>query len=179
MRIIAGKFGGRTIQSPKTAKTHPMSEKMRGGLFNTLGDISGLAVLDAFAGSGALGLEALSRGASSVTFIENDRSAQKIIQKNCQTLGVEEYTKLISASVSAWLATNKGYNFDIIVADPPYDKIPLQILQKLVERVAAQGIIVYSLPPKVYVDLPKGRFETVLEKNYGDGNMVFIRILKD
>ena len=79
LRIIAGNLGGRFIDSPDTATTHPMSERMRGALFNILGDITGKVVLDPFAGSGALGLEALSRGAASALFLERDAKAQKTI----------------------------------------------------------------------------------------------------
>jgi 16S rRNA (guanine(966)-N(2))-methyltransferase RsmD len=76
MRIIAGTLGGRTFESPHGRRTHPMSDKVRGSLFNTLGDIDGLTILDAFAGSGALAFEAISRGAEHVLAIEIDNRAQ-------------------------------------------------------------------------------------------------------
>src|SRR5258708_5562120 len=105
MRIIAGNLKGRVFGSPHGHRTHPMSENIRGALFNALGELGGLNVLDAFAGSGALGFEALSRGAKSAVLVEADRLAQKTIAENIQTLGLETRAKLVKASASAWLST--------------------------------------------------------------------------
>ena len=86
IRLIAGTLGGRVIEGSGTTRTHPMGERIRSSLFNIIGDeIIGATVLDAFAGSGSLGLEAISRGAKSATFIERDRIAQKIIENNIKT----------------------------------------------------------------------------------------------
>jgi 16S rRNA (guanine966-N2)-methyltransferase len=85
MRIIAGRLGGRHFASPQGRRTHPMSDKMRGALFNALGDIDGLSVLDAFAGSGALAFEAVSRGAGHAVAIDVDKSAQRAIAENIST----------------------------------------------------------------------------------------------
>lgn len=87
VRIISGKYGGRRIDAPDTTRTHPMSERIRNALFNSISsEINGATVLDAFAGTGAIGLEALSRGARRVTFIEKDRVAQKVLlKKYCDT----------------------------------------------------------------------------------------------
>ena len=83
VRIISGEFGGRKIEAPDTSRTHPMGERIRNALFNSLGDeVNNAHVLDAFAGTGSVGLEAISRGARDVTFIERDRIAQKILAKN-------------------------------------------------------------------------------------------------
>src|ERR1019366_3014872 len=106
MRIIAGKFGGRVIESPKARRTHPMSEKARGGLFNMLGELDGLSVLDAFAGSGALSLEAVSRGAKHVTAIDIDKKAQVAIKKNIQTLDADGFVKPILAGAGSWSDNN-------------------------------------------------------------------------
>ena len=95
MRIIAGTLKGRIFAAPHTLRTHPMSDKARGALFNVLGDVEGMSVLDAFAGSGALGFEALSRGASHVTSIDKDRMAVKTIKNNAVELSVESRAKVI------------------------------------------------------------------------------------
>src|ERR1700733_7722884 len=97
MRIIAGKLGGRSFDSPGTDKTHPMSDKMRGALFNILGDVDDLIVLDAFGGSGALSLEAVSRGARSAIIMDSDRRAQQTIQENIQSLGLQDQIQLVNA----------------------------------------------------------------------------------
>ena len=108
MRIIAGKLGGRMFESPHSARTHPMSEKMRGALFNSLGDISGLAVLDAFAGTGACGFEAISRGAGSVLAIEHDTDAFKTIMRNIESLGLEEEVQAVRGRVNGWASDERS-----------------------------------------------------------------------
>jgi len=95
MRIIAGRLGGRLFDSPHSHKTHPMSDKARGALFNILGDISGMSVLDPFAGTGAISFEAVSRGAAGAVAIELDKQAQKVITANIASLGLIHEVKLI------------------------------------------------------------------------------------
>src|SRR6476469_3678245 len=117
MRIIAGRLGGRQFDSPHTQKTHPMSDKMRGALFNILGDVDGLTVLDAFVGTGALSYEAISRGASHVTVTDSDRQAQLTIESNIKSLGLDKQVSLVKASVSAWSQTNPDAMFDLVLCD--------------------------------------------------------------
>ena len=104
MRIISGTLGGRHFDAPNGNKTHPMSDKARGGLFNALGDIKGLTVLDAFAGSGALSFEAISRGAKNAIAIDIDRSAITSVVKSAKELGVEDKIKTVRANASGWSA---------------------------------------------------------------------------
>ena len=92
IRVIAGRFGGRLLDAPKdnNTRTKPMGERIRNAMFNSIGnEINGAQILDAFAGTGAVGLEALSRGAARVTFIERDKIAQKILSNNVSSLGVQ------------------------------------------------------------------------------------------
>lgn len=172
MRIIAGYLGGRIFDS--TAKsTHPMSEKMRGAIFNSLGDIEGLDVLDVFAGSGAVSFEAISRGARSATAIELNKYAQADIENNIYKLGVTKKIKLIRANYLSWLEANAG-TYDVIVADPPYDKIDLVKLTSLEDKLSATGVLVLSLPPNSA--LPTFSKPTMLtQKNYGDSKLVFYK----
>ena len=103
IRVIAGRFGGRLLDTPKdnNTRTKPMGERIRNAMFNSIGnEINGAQVLDAFAGTGAVGLEALSRGAAHATFIERDKIAQKILSNNVSSLGVQNEAKIISAPVS-------------------------------------------------------------------------------
>src|SRR6266404_7522519 len=101
MRIIAGTLKGREFKSPRGHKTHPMSDKVRGALFNVLGDIEDLTFLDAFAGSGALAFEAISRGAKSVTAIDRDNSAHEVLEQNSRELCPRQ-VKVIKANAGGW-----------------------------------------------------------------------------
>ncbi len=146
IRIIAGQFGGRMIDAPKNERTHPMSERARGAIFNSLSvDIPEAEVLDAFAGTGALGLEALSRGAKSATFIEKDRVASNIISENIAALGVESTTKNIRASLSSWIdSTDNNKRYDLIFADPPYHDEQFSTVTKLFGLLKPGGTMVLS-----------------------------------
>ncbi|HEX4774144.1 MAG TPA: 16S rRNA (guanine(966)-N(2))-methyltransferase RsmD [Candidatus Saccharimonadales bacterium] len=173
MRIIAGRLGGRQFAAPKGHRTRPMSDKMRGALFNSLGDITGLSVLDAFAGSGALSFEALSRGGRSVLAIDSDPAAQRTIADNVRELRLGQQLKLIKASANAWLSTT-DQQFDVMLADPPYDDIQFGLLTKLADRVKPGGIMVYSLPPNTRLNLSEN-YELLTEKTYGDSSLTFYR----
>ena len=173
MRIIAGRLGGRNFASPRGHRTHPMSDKIRGALFNALGDIDGLSVLDAFAGSGALSYEAISRGAASALAIDSDQSAQQAIASNVASLDLSNQIKLIKASATAWLSTTDE-SFDIVLCDPPYDDPQLKLLDRLAERTKPNGLAVFSLPPSVKLDLSDG-YELLQTKDYGDARLVFYR----
>ncbi len=147
MRIIAGSFGGRWFNIKGLgALTHPMGERIRGGLFNRLGDLSGKTVFDAFAGSGACSYEAASRGASLIIAAERDRRAQRIITENIKTLGLGSKIKLIKASCSAWSRTNPSTLFDIIICDPPYNDLQLSTVSLLVRHLKTNGLMVLSHP---------------------------------
>ncbi|MGV0737589.1 16S rRNA (guanine(966)-N(2))-methyltransferase RsmD [Mycobacterium syngnathidarum] len=121
-RIIAGAYGGRRIAVPRSG-TRPTSDRVREAVFNALTarlDFAGLAVLDLYAGSGALGLEALSRGATSATFVESDARAATVIAENIAALGVRHAT-VRRSSVDAVLAGGATRPVDLVFADPPYD----------------------------------------------------------
>src|SRR3982751_643389 len=113
MRIIAGTLKGRIFQEPHGHRTHPMSDKVRGALFNALGDIEGLTVLDAFAGSGALSFEAVSRGAKDTIAIDHDRHAIRALKENVTSLGLDGSVKAINANSSSWSGNNPDTRFDI------------------------------------------------------------------
>lgn len=150
-----------------------MSDKVRGALFNMLGDINGLAVADLFAGSGAISFEALSRGAASSVAIEADKVANAAIKKNIETLGLSEQVKTHKMYVHSWLNRTNDL-FDIVIADPPYDDLVYKTLDKLPEVVKPGGILVYSLPPNARLLLPK-TCEKLSEKSYGDATLTFYR----
>jgi 16S rRNA (guanine966-N2)-methyltransferase len=174
MRIIAGSLGGRQFKSPQKNSVHPMSEKVRGAIFNALGDIAGLRVLDAFAGSGALSFEAVSRGASNVVAVEKDKLAQKVIVENINELGVEDRVKLIKAGAGAWLESS-SQTFDVVLLDPPYDNLQTNLLDKLSGRATNNGLVVFSLPPSTTYQPPSENFQLLSNKSYGDATLTFYR----
>lgn len=174
MRIIAGRLGGRQFNAPSNGKTHPMSEKICGALFNILGDLNGLYLLDAFAGSGALSFEAISRGAEAATAVEIDRTAQTTIAGNIQQLGISGQVTLVRSSVGAWLRNNPGRRFDVVLCDPPYDDLQETTLRQLTERIDDNGLFVLSWPgkcsPPVFSNM-----EVVKQRLYGDAQLLFYR----
>ena len=174
MRIVGGRLSGRVIEAPTGHRTHPMSEKIRGALFSILGDIDGLSVLDACAGSGAIGIEASSRGAARVILIERDKHAQTSIDKNIKELGLSRKIKLINANAGTWSDNNVAQEFDIVILDPPYNEVRSSILDKLARHVAVGGVLVLSLPSEFTLRLNEV-FSFVKEKKYGDAKLVFFR----
>jgi 16S rRNA (guanine966-N2)-methyltransferase len=146
IRVIGGVYGGRKLDAPDGRTTHPMGERIRNALFNSLGnDIVGAAVLDAFAGTGAVGIEALSRGATSAVFVEKDKIAQKCIINNLQSLQIEQ-GQLVKTTVNNWLETYSGESFDIIFADPPYYDTQENVVARLITLLAPGGTFVLSWP---------------------------------
>ena len=174
MRIIAGTLGGRSFNSPRGHRTHPMSERVRGALFGVLGDIKGLTVLDAFAGSGALALEAVSRGAASALAIEVDKTAHSCIVNNIESLGLEARVKATRAYLNAWSTRKQAQKFDLVLADPPYDNMPYRDLDCLPSHLKPGGILVLSWPGQAKPLKMKG-LEIVQHKSYGDAQLVFYR----
>jgi len=175
IRLISGEFGGRFIDSPHTARTHPMGERMRSALFNILGDVEGYRVLDAFAGTGALGLEALSRGATHATFIERDRAAQNVLQENVELLGVGERTTVIRSSVGGWAETAKEQGYDLIFADPPYHDLQLSTVKQLAKYLKPNALMILSHPGRESAPTVNG-VVVVDKRSYGDAALAFYRL---
>jgi 16S rRNA (guanine966-N2)-methyltransferase len=141
MRIIAGEFRSRNIVSPKGERTRPTSDRAREALFNVLAhsfDLEGARVLDLFAGSGALGLEALSRGASPVTFVEHFFAAREAIVANIKAFHIQDRTVIAKLDVYKWLLGEQG-PFDLVFADPPYDD--RRTLRDLPEMLFREGLL--------------------------------------
>jgi 16S rRNA (guanine966-N2)-methyltransferase len=178
MRIIAGYLKGREFKSPHGHKTHPMSDKVRGALFNVLGDIEGLSFLDAFAGSGALAFEAASRGAQSVTAIDKDRSAHKILEENINELKLNKIVHASKANTGGWSIHNMEKKFDIVILDPPYGGLQTDLLSRLIKRhVKKGGLAVLSCPGST--SAPEFENTSIAaDKDYGDAQLVFYRKIK-
>lgn len=174
MRIIAGTLGGRIFDSPDSGSTHPMGEKPRGAIFNALGDIEGLHILDAYAGSGALGFEAMSRGATRVIAIELDKQAYKTLVNNIFSLGLEDAVQASLSSMRAWSNKNQNLLVDIAICDPPYDAVLALEIERLVRHVKKHGILVLSWPSKLVAPILPG-CAIISEKEYAGARIVFYR----
>ena len=178
MRVIAGKLKGREIKSPGGHKTHPMSDKVRGALFNVLGDIEDLSFLDIFAGSGALSIEAISRGAKSAIAIDVDRVAYSAIDRNIQELGLGEQVKAVRAHASGWSARNTEQKFDVLLFDPPYDDLQINLVERLIKlHLKPRALAVLSFPGNYKPEKLSGT-EIEHVKKYGDAQLVFYRKIK-
>ena len=186
IRLISGIFKNHKITSPNSRQTHPMSERARNAIFNSIqAEIQDAEVLDAFAGTGALGLEAISRGAKKVIFIEKNRLAQKILSENLKIVEKNEKAgevKLILSSVSNWLNSSESrlergdllenLTFDVIFADPPYYDPQFPTINKLSKRLKSGGILILSQPKEIE------NFETenltlISEKKYSGAKILF------
>jgi 16S rRNA (guanine966-N2)-methyltransferase len=180
MRIIAGSLKGREFHSPHSHKTHPMSDKVRGALFNILGDIEGLTFLDAFSGSGALAYEAASRGADKVVAIEKDRASFNVIEQNIEELHAGKIIHATRAHLSGWSSRHvEKEKYDVLLLDPPYDDLQPLLLNNVVNRhLKPDGLAVLSYPgseknlPELY------KCNIIMQKNYGDIQLVFYRKVK-
>jgi 16S rRNA (guanine966-N2)-methyltransferase len=123
MRVIAGELGGRRLRAPRGRVTRPTSDRVREALFSMLGEIDELAVLDLFAGSGALGIEALSRGAASAVFVERDDAALRVLRENLAALELAApvaQVRRAQASSALQSARRRRETYDLLFIDPPY-----------------------------------------------------------
>lgn len=166
MRVVAGRFGGRRLTAPRGAATRPTADRVREALFSVLGDVSGLTVLDLFAGSGALGIEALSRGAGSAVFVERAAPALAALRENLEALGIEAEVHRGDARAFARNAARDRRAYDLVFLDPPYREAE-QIGREapLAELIAPGGRLVAESDRRapLPIDLPIS-----FERRYGD-----------
>ncbi len=155
VRIIAGSKRGAGISAPKGLATRPTGDRVREAAFNLIGPVDGAAVLDLFAGSGAMGLEALSRGAASATFVESDRAACRTISQNLEKLGLTGARVVCGDAV--WALRQEPRTYDLVLVDPPYELWP-ELEPRLagaLERVLApDGLVVVETGSKTEPVLP-------------------------
>jgi 16S rRNA (guanine966-N2)-methyltransferase len=165
MRVVAGEFKGRRLRMPRGAPTRPTADRVREALFSMLGDIEGARVLDLYAGSGALGIEALSRGAAAAVFVERDARAAATIQANLDAVGAEAEVSRVDALD---FLKRPMSPFDLVFCDPPYDSGP-RIAEPLAERLPAllsdDARIVTESDKRNPLELP---FPLIRERTYGD-----------
>ncbi len=175
LRIISGLYGNRTIQALDNGVTHPMSERVRGSLFNIIGEeINNAEVLDTFAGSGSLGLEAISRGAKNATFVERDKRAKQILIENIKSIGVEDKTTIFGMGVSTYIDDNSEKMYDVIFTDPPYNDMQLSTVSRLGKLLSPNGLMVLSYPGRGEVPTVDG-IVVVDNRSYGNAALAFYR----
>ncbi|MGI8973584.1 MAG: 16S rRNA (guanine(966)-N(2))-methyltransferase RsmD [Gaiella sp.] len=176
MRIVAGTHRGRRIAAPIGEHTRPTSDRVREALFSIVGPLEGAEALDLYAGSGALGLEALSRGAARCVFVELDGLACRVIQRNLEQLG------LTGAQVQRRDAQHvlrdeaaAGRTYDLILADPPYEQwaeLEPRLATVLPAVLATSGLLVVETAARVEPRLP---FELVKTRRYGSARLTVFR----
>lgn len=174
MRIGTGEWGGRVIDAPRSSTTRPMSDKVRAALFSVLGDISGQVVLDLYAGSGAIGLEALSRGAAQVVLVEQSSSVAAIITKNIRELAAGDLARVINQPVEKWVMSASESKSDLIIADPPYAQIDNRVIDEASQLLNPGGTLVVSHSSKISSPELKS-LELVQSKTYGDTALSFYK----
>jgi len=146
VRVVAGSARGRKLEVPRSTSTRPTSDRVREAIFNALasrGLSEGITAVDLFAGTGALGIEALSRGASQVVFVERDRSAMAVVRANLAATGLQDRAHLVTSGAEAWLdsADAAERTFDVAFCDPPY---AFDAWHDLLERIPASLVVVES-----------------------------------
>lgn len=183
MRIIAGKFRGRSLKTLKGGKLRPTSDQLRETLYDVLGPaIEGSTFLDAYAGSGAVGLEALSRGARDVVFIEHHRPAVKLIRQNLEALGIHFGFDLLACTVTKGLErlAEKSATFDFIFLDPPYEEIREyhHVLRQLGRSplLRPQSLVIAEHSRHMALEESYGALRRVRLLRHGDAQLSFYRL---
>ena len=172
MRIVAGSRRGHRIAAPKGVVTRPTSDRVREAVFSIVGSVEGAATLDLFAGSGAMGLEALSRGAASCVFVERDREAARVIQSNLEKVGLTGAVVVHRDAASALRDDHAhGRRYDLVLVDPPYDEWERHAttLSELLPGVLAEhALVVVETSDHVEPGLP---LDLVTTRRYGSARV--------
>ncbi len=179
MRVITGLYKGRTIRTVKDLSVRPATDRVKQTLFNMLAtriDIEGASVLDVFAGSGSLGIEALSRGANHVTFVENNEEAVRYIEQNLHSLRCEKKTEVLETDAMHFIADYRS-SFDIIFADPPYrfertSEIPERIFSR--PLLKPQGYLLIEHSPDIRFE-STSLYQAGPEKKFGRTLVTFFQ----
>ena len=177
IRITGGLLRGRNIESPDSMKTRPTASRTREALFNILQGVEGFRMLDLFAGSGIMGLEAISRGAVSVTAVELARPQARMIERSYKAVGVFDKLKLLETNVLTLkkevLCAEEG--FDLIYADPPFKDMDYPDLRPFIEWLNPGGVAVFEAPSR---KLPNWATEEGFQgqvRRYGESSLIIVR----
>ena len=180
MRLTGGQSRGRRLKRPRAAGLRPTSSRVREALFDILGPrIEGACVLDLYAGTGAVGIEALSRGARRAVFVESDKAAARLIRENLTLLERERAAEIVPLPVASFLASlaQRGERFDVVFLDPPYDPgVSREVLSAAAMLVLPGGTLIVEHPTRRPPDpapLPSYRAGRVYR--YGDTSLTVLR----
>jgi 16S rRNA (guanine966-N2)-methyltransferase len=182
MRIIGGEAKGRTLHFPSRSKERPTSDFLREALFNLLGSLQNKTFLDLFAGSGSVGLEAASRGAQDVYFVEKNKHLVEVIKKNIQTCCLDKNYRIIAGDIEFGLRDlfRKKYEFDVIFADPPYNRNLVEATLKFLSRhhvLRKDGVIVIQHSIKEnFTELVDDNIYQTDQRKYGDNALTFLKM---
>ncbi len=181
LRIVAGARRGRFIKAPPGLDTRPTSEKVRGAVFNALGPIDNLRALDLFAGSGAMGLEALSRGARECVFVEEDPRVCAVLRENIAVLGYEQDCRVVNSGYVQALKslTHIGPVFDLLFLDPPYrmlSEVEGLVAPLLPSLLADDGVVVIEGGRATEIALSE---DAVFDRIYGDTRVVMVKMRRN
>jgi 16S rRNA (guanine966-N2)-methyltransferase len=169
MRIISGTHRGARIAAPEGVATRPTGDRVREAAFNLIGPVDGATVLDLFAGSGAMGLEALSRGAASVTFVEGDRAACRAIADNLAKLRLTGAR--ITCGDAVWALRQETRTYDLVLVDPPYEawaELAPKLAEQLPRVLAADGLLVVETGARTEPSLP---LQVRTSRRYGSARL--------
>lgn len=182
MRVIAGTAKGRRLKGPSGTVTRPITDRIKEALFNIIGQrLLGSIFLDLFAGSGSVGIEALSRGATRVVFVDNSPAAIKTIRENLAACkfesGFEVYRNDVFKAIP--ILVRRGLSFDFIYMDPPFTELRVfaEVLQAVdqVPILAAEGIAIIRLPRKYTLSVTLENLEQCRSDNYGESTLVYYK----
>lgn len=177
IRITGGFLRGRNIESPDSMKTRPTASRTREALFNILQGVDGFRMLDLFSGSGIMGLEAVSRGAMSVTAVELARPQARMIERSYKAMGVADKLKLLETNVLTLkkdvLCADGG--FDLIYADPPFKDMDYPDLRPFIEWLNPGGVAVFEAPSRKLPEWAKGDDFQGQVRRYGESSLIIIR----
>lgn len=184
MRVIAGFLGGRRLKAPRGRDTRPTSDRVRESLFMALEPLAGLRVVDLFAGSGALGIEALSRGALHAEFVERDPAARRVLEENLEALGLREPSRVWGLELPRGLERLGAElaRADLVLADPPYGGGPArEVLEWLGRRgvLKAGARVVFEHHAKDELPESSGRLARVRARRYGETTLSTYQVAED
>jgi 16S rRNA (guanine966-N2)-methyltransferase len=176
VRVIAGAYRGRRLEAPDWAGLRPTSDKLRETLFNILTPrVVEARVLDGCAGTGAVGIEALSRGAAHVTFIDSDRRAAELVRRNLERCRIEGRYAIIRAELGSAATRPPHADYDLIFLDPPYDTDPAVVVRAVGEWLAADGLLVVEYARRRGAPAAVAGLERTREVVSGDSALGFYR----